>query len=120
VALIVAVGCGSLKLGSSGALSYAQGQSLSAGMEAKAILAAFGRPTNTLEQDGKIRGLTYPCEDFSGQVHELRMVFDQEEKLERWTLRGAQGPAPAPEPAPPAHEEPAKPETASEPAVSPS
>jgi len=120
VALIVAAGCGSLKLGSSGALSYAQGQSLSAGMEAKAILAAFGRPSNSMEQDGKIRGLTYPCEDFSGQVHELRMVFDPDERLERWTLRGAQGPAPAPEPPAPAAEPPATPKAGSEPAVSPS
>ena len=64
-------------------------------MTAKAILNAFGPARDVLEQDGKVRGLTYPCEDASGQVLALRMVFSADEKLEKWVLRDPKAPEPA-------------------------
>lgn len=67
-------------------LSYSQYHSLERGMRAKAILKAFGDPAHALEQDGKIRGLTYFCENATGQVMQLRMVFDAEEGLKQWAL----------------------------------
>ena len=73
------------------ALSYAQYHTLEAGMTSEAILRSFGTPADTLEQDGAIRGLTYRCENATGRVQELRMVFDAGGTLERWALRGSSG-----------------------------
>ncbi len=73
-------------------------------MAAQAILNAFGSAGNALERDGKVRGLTYRCEDASGQVLELRMVFTADEKLENWVLGDPKAPQPAPPP-PAAREE---------------
>jgi hypothetical protein len=91
VTLILLSGCGGTSgwLGSSSrnALSYSQYHSLERGMRAKAILKAFGDPVRALEQEGKVRGLTYSCENANGQVVELRMVFDAEEWLKQWVLR---------------------------------
>jgi hypothetical protein len=72
-------------------LSYSQYHSLEQGMRAKAILKAFGDPVDTLEQDGKVRGLTYYCENATGQATQLRMVFDAKEGLTQWALRGQGG-----------------------------
>jgi hypothetical protein len=92
--LILAAACGTqLRIGgNSNALSYAQHQSLEQGMEARAILRAFGKPQDVLEQDGKVRGLTYACETATGAVESLRMVFSPDERLDRWTLGGAASP----------------------------
>jgi hypothetical protein len=56
-------------------------------MTAVAILNAFGPPVDTLEQDGKVRGLTYYCEDAAGNAQQLRMVFDSDGRLENWALK---------------------------------
>ena len=73
-------------------------------MTAQAILSAFGPAGNVFEQDGKVRGLTYACEDASGQVQQLRMVFSADQRLEKWVLRDPKAPeaAAAPSAAPPA------------------
>jgi len=95
VTLILLAGCksGSGWTGSKpkNLLSYSQYHSLEQGMRAKAILKAFGDPVHTLEQDGKIRGLTYFCENATGQVMQLRMVFDAKEGLTQWALRSQDG-----------------------------
>jgi hypothetical protein len=100
-ALILVAACGgkSLLSGSSKALNYAQYRSLERGVTAQVILSAFGPAGNVLEKDGKVRGLAYPCEDASGQVHQLRMVFTDEERLENWVLGDAKATEPAPAPA---------------------
>ena len=86
--------------GGSDSLSYAQYHSLQEGMDARAIMKAFGPPAGTLEQEGKIRGLAYRCQDSTGGVQELRMVFGADEKLEKWALRISRGePVAAPQPA---------------------
>ena len=84
------------RLGSGSALSYAQYQSLKKGMRAHAILNAFGRPADTLEREGKLRGLTYRCEDGNGKARELRMVFSAGERLQEWVLRLPDGSEPQP------------------------
>ena len=56
-----------------------------------AIVNAFGKPAHTLEQDGKVRGLTYRCEDATGAVRQLRMVFSADERLEQWALVAPDG-----------------------------
>jgi hypothetical protein len=96
-ALILLAGCGGKTIlgGSDKALSYAQYRSLGEGMTAQAILNAFGPAGNVLEQDGKVRGLTYACEDASGQVLQLRMVFSADERLEKWVLRDPKAAEPA-------------------------
>jgi hypothetical protein len=95
-ALILVAACGGRSiLGSGKALSYAQYRSLEAGTEARAILNAFGPAGNVFEQDGKVRGLSYACEDPAGQVLQLRMVFSADEKLEKWVLRDPKAPEPA-------------------------
>ncbi|MHC4548230.1 MAG: hypothetical protein ACYTEZ_05575 [Planctomycetota bacterium] len=76
------------------ALSYSQYHSLERGMRAQAILRAFGTPAHTLEQDGKVRGLTYPCENSAGRVMQLRMVFDAQERLQQWALKSPDGSEP--------------------------
>jgi len=75
-----------IEIGGGGTLSYAQYQSLEQGMEAQAVLKAFGRPADILEQDGVVRGLTYRCEDAVGQARQLRMVFTEQGTLDRWAL----------------------------------
>lgn len=95
VTLILLTGCkgGSGWLGSNpkNTLSYSQYHSLEQGMRAKAILKAFGDPIDALEQDGQVRGLTYNCENATGQVMQLRMVFDAEGGLTQWALRNPDG-----------------------------
>ncbi|MHC4134932.1 MAG: hypothetical protein ACYS0K_08110 [Planctomycetota bacterium] len=95
VTLILLAGCkgGSGFLGSKprNALSYSQYHSLEQGMRAKAILKAFGDPVHALEQEGKVRGLTYFCENATGQVMQLRMVFDAKEGLTQWALKSPDG-----------------------------
>ena len=104
--LILLAGCkgGSGWIGSKpkNTLSYSQYHSLERGMRAKAVLKAFGDPAHALEQDGKIRGLTYFCENATGQVMQLRMVFDKDEQLQQWALRTPDAKAKqAKQPAPP-------------------
>ena len=70
-------------------------------MRAQAILNAFGRPADTLERDGKIRGLTYRCEDGTGKTRELRMAFSAGERLQEWVLRLRDGSELAPDEPPP-------------------
>jgi hypothetical protein len=93
VTLILLLGCkggsGWMTSKPKNTLSYSQYHSLEQGMRAKAILKAFGDPADALEQDGKMRGLTYFCENATGQVTQLRMVFDPEERLKQWALRSA-------------------------------
>ena len=97
--LILGAACGSqLRIGGGNPLSYAQYMSLEKGMHAGAIVRAFGKPAHSLEQDGKVRGLTYSCEDATGKVEQLRMVFTAEQRLDRWVLGGGAGTAPEPAP----------------------
>ncbi|MHC4971842.1 MAG: hypothetical protein ACYTG3_05885 [Planctomycetota bacterium] len=95
VTLIILAGCkgGSGWMGTKpkNTLSYSQYHSLEQGMRAKAVLKAFGDPVHTLEQDGKVRGLTYFCENATGQVMQLRMVFSAEEQLHQWALKSPEG-----------------------------
>lgn len=74
-------------------------------MQAEAIQKAFGPPGNVFEQDGKVRGLAYACEDASGQVLQLRMVFAEDGGLDSWVLgdkKAAEPAATAPTPKEPA------------------
>jgi len=101
--LILLAACGTTRIGwpaiggigGGETLSYAQYKSLAKGMRARSILDAFGTPADTLERDGLIRGLTYRCEDGTGEVRQLRMVFTIEERLEEWALKLANGSVPA-------------------------
>lgn len=95
VTLILLAGCkggsGWMGSGTRNTLSYSQYHSLEPGMRARAVLKAFGDPAHTLEQEGKVRGLTYFCENATGQVMQLRMVFDDQEQLQQWALRTPDG-----------------------------
>ncbi|MFQ5844516.1 MAG: hypothetical protein ACE5JG_05945 [Planctomycetota bacterium] len=62
-------------------LTYAHYRSLEAGMRAREIIDKFGPPPHVLERDGKIRGLTYRCENAAGSKTRLRMAFDEGEGL---------------------------------------
>ena len=84
--ILLLAGCGILNPGRN-ALSFAQYNSLSKGMPSSAITKAFGRPADILEKDGKVRGLSYRCEDGNGDVVGLKMVFDAQGLLEHWALR---------------------------------
>lgn len=84
--ILLLAGCGILNAGKN-AVSFAQYNSLSKGMESSSVMRAFGRPADILEKDGKIRGLSYRCQNGNGKVVGLRMVFDQQSRLENWTLR---------------------------------
>jgi hypothetical protein len=97
-------GGGSILTGRKNSLNYAQYHSLESGLRAKSILKAFGRPYDMLEKDGKVRGLTYWCEDATGRVVELRMVFNEAERLEHWALMGETSVEPPAEKAPPPKE----------------
>jgi hypothetical protein len=77
---------------SSGALSYAQYQSLEKGMREATVLQAFGRAHGRVEKDGKVESLTYRCEDAEGNVKDLRLAFDAEGVLERWSFEGQGAP----------------------------
>jgi hypothetical protein len=72
---------------SSGALSYAQFQSLEKGMSADTVLETFGRAMGRVGKEGRIAALTYRCEDAQGEVRELRLEFDAGGILERWSLK---------------------------------
>jgi hypothetical protein len=93
-------GGGSILTGSKRSLNYAQYHSLEPSLRAKAILRAFGKPYDLLEKDGKVRGLTYWCEDANGNVVQLRMVFNEAERLQHWALKSEDSPEPPPEKAP--------------------
>jgi len=71
------------------ALSYAQYQTLTAGLTLDSIRASFGQGSNPLEREGRIRALTYACEDATGIVVWLKLVFDAEGRLESWVLQEA-------------------------------
>jgi hypothetical protein len=64
-------------------------------MPADGIQEAFGPPADVLRKDGKVRGLTYPCENAEGEVMHLRMVFSAEGRLEDWALKDPKAPEPA-------------------------
>ena len=84
--LILVAGCRGGAFGPRGSLSYAQYNSLEEGMGPGAVIAAFGKPTDTLERDGRVRGLGYRCQNARGIVVALRMVFDERGRLTKWTL----------------------------------
>jgi hypothetical protein len=70
-------------------------------MAAEEIQKAFGPAQDVLRREERIRGLTYPCENATGQVVELRLAFSAEERLERWVMLDPQSPktrAPGEEP----------------------
>lgn len=83
---LAACGGGYISGESSGALSYAQYQSLEKGMRAETVLAAFGRPAGRVEREGRVEALTYRCEDAQGRVQALRLEFDEGGVLVRWSL----------------------------------
>jgi len=84
--ILLLAGCGILNAGKN-ALSFAQYNSLAKGMTSASVMKAFGRPADVLEKDGKVRGLSYRCQDANGKVVGLRMVFDEQGQLQSWTLR---------------------------------
>ena len=67
-------------------LQYGQYTSLSKGMGARTIIDTFGPPAHVLERDGKIRGLTYKCQNALGKKTYLRMAFDAQESLTGYVL----------------------------------
>ena len=67
-------------------LQYGQYTSLSKGMGARTIIDTFGPPAHVLERDGKIRGLTYKCQNALGKKTQLRMAFDAKESLTSYVL----------------------------------
>ncbi len=75
-------------LGRRDALSYAQYQTLSAGMTLDAIRRSFGQGESPLERDGRVRALSFPCENAAGQVVWLKLAFGAEGDLESWVLQG--------------------------------
>ena len=92
--LILAAACagtGSIFRGPS--LSYAQYCSLEKGMRVETIRKGLGPGGDVLETDGKVRGLAYPCEDAEGKVLQLRMVFSEDGRLEKWVLKDPKAPA---------------------------
>jgi len=97
-ALILFAACGGrtrIFQGSEKPLSYAQYCSLEQGMGADAVQKAFGSADNVFQEDGKVRGLTYACEDASGKVLQLRMVFADDGQLQKWVLKDPKAPEPA-------------------------
>jgi hypothetical protein len=65
----------------------------------------FGPAEHVLRREEKVRGLTYPCENASGEIVELRLAFSAEERLERWVMLDPKSPKtqegkPSPEEAP--------------------
>ena len=69
-----------------GLLQYGQYTSLSPGMQARTIIHAYGPPVHVLERDGKIRALTYKCQNALGNQTQLRMAFDAQESLTSYVL----------------------------------
>ena len=84
--ILLAAGCGN-PFKARGTVSYAQYNALEKGMKSEAVLNALGPPDDVMEADGKVRGMSYLCEDGSGKVVGLRLVFDKDGGLEKWTLR---------------------------------
>ena len=68
-------------------LSYAQYHTLSVGLSAKTVIRTYGQPAATVRQGDRILGLSYPCEDADGEPTELRLLFDQQQRLRRWGLK---------------------------------
>ena len=85
--LILFVGCRGGLLGPKDSLSYAQYRSLQKGVSAEAVISAFGKPSDILERNSKIFGLTYLCENARGVAVPLRMVFDERGRLTKWVLQ---------------------------------
>jgi len=83
--LLLAAACSSL--GRQGTLSYAQYKSLKKGLDARAVISAFGEAKDVMEHDGLISGLTYRCENANGKAVELRLGFDKNAKLSKWLLK---------------------------------
>ncbi|MHC4960274.1 MAG: hypothetical protein ACYTGN_18130 [Planctomycetota bacterium] len=83
--LLLAAACGTLGRGS--VLSYAQYQSLTKGLDARAVISAFGEADDLMEHEGKITGLTYRCENANGKTGLLRLGFDKAGKLSKWVLK---------------------------------
>lgn len=67
-------------------LQYGQYTSLRDGMRARTIIDTYGPPAHVLERDGKIRGLTYKCQNALGKKTQLRMAFDAKESLTGYVL----------------------------------
>ena len=84
--LFVFVGCRSGILGRQESISYAQYNSLQAGLTVRAVVAAFGEPRDVLEKDGRIRGLGYLSRNADGVAVPLKMVFDERGRLTEWAL----------------------------------
>ena len=84
--LILFVGCRGGILSRQDSISYAQYNSLQTGMTPKAVIAAFGKPRDVLEKDGKIRGLSYLSRNAAGNAVPLKMVFDERGRLTKWAL----------------------------------
>ncbi len=80
-------GCKGGLFGGRDALTYAQYNSLKAGMQAETVRAAFGTPTHVLERDGKVIGLTYPCENSAGKTVSLKLIFSPKGRLQKWALQ---------------------------------
>ena len=85
--LILIAGCRGGVFGRHDSLSFAQYNSLETGMSAEAVITAFGKPADTLEKDGRIRGLGYRCQNARGVVVPLKMVFDERGRLKKWALQ---------------------------------
>ena len=66
--LILLVGCQGGLLGKRESVSHMQYRTLEKGMRAAAVIRAFGKPSDVLEKEGRIRGLSYRCQDARGVV----------------------------------------------------
>ena len=83
--LLAAVGCSSLRF-RSGALSYAQVQSIKEGQTADDIRSLLGEPQDALKDGDQVRELIYAAENPDGKVKTLRIGFDLAGHVSGWTL----------------------------------
>ena len=78
--------CSGLSGGNHASLSHAQVQSLQKNMPLAEVERQFGPPHDRKTVDDKIRAIAYSAENARGEVEELRIAFDEEGHVVRWTL----------------------------------
>ena len=89
LAAAVLAACGSLKGRSGAELSYADVQSIHAGLSASQVVDAFGKPSRSQRApDGRVQVLDYVALDAKGGKARLFLGFDDREVLVRRTFTG--------------------------------
>ncbi|MHC4955360.1 MAG: hypothetical protein ACYTGZ_16020 [Planctomycetota bacterium] len=77
-----------------GVLSFAQVNSLEQGKPLSEVVRELGPPGDRMTKEGRVVALAYRAENGQGAVGELRIGFDSEQKIVRWTLSGRTKSAP--------------------------